>query len=304
MAWETRANRRYYYRSLRLPGGRVVKEYFGCGASALRAAAEDDRKRKREQTIRDQLTTERQRTAAAEQLVTELHHESTALFTAALLAAGYHRLNYGPWRRSRTMIASNLEPQRETQHPEKMTDKEARARIRELAAKAQAGELTAVVEIRQLLADHPELFRRLGDLASHAQRAWINVIAGDNVELREMLIRKVGDLKRQLGAESADTAVAGLVADQVVSSWLALYYAELAESQSSPSSLKWAEFQLKRLESAHRRHLKSLAALAVFQRTFPRPQDTVTVADRDQSDAAHCVSKSDLESSRLQLCFS
>ena len=66
------------------------------------------------------------------------------------------------------MIASNLEPQRETQHPEKMTDKEARTRIRELAAKAQAGELTAVVEIRQLLADHPELFRRLGDLASHA----------------------------------------------------------------------------------------------------------------------------------------
>ena len=94
------------------------------------------------------------------------------------------------------------------------------------------------------------------DLASHAQRTWINVIAGDNVELREMLIRKVGDLKRQLGAESADTAVAGLVADQVVSSWLALYYAELAESQSSPSSLKWAEFQLKRLESAHRRHLR------------------------------------------------
>ena len=138
-----------------------------------------------------------------------------------------------------------------------MTDKEARSRVRELVAKAESGETTAVVEIRQLLADHPEIFRRLGDVASCAHKAWINVIAGKNVELREMLIHRVGDLKRQLRRESTDTAIACLVIDQVVGTWLQLYYAEMRDAIDSPQSLKWAAFQLKRLESAHRRHMKT-----------------------------------------------
>ena len=111
-----------------------------------------------------------------------------------------------------------------------MTDKDARSWVRELVAEAESGETTAVVEIRQLLANHPEIFRHLGDVASCAHKAWINVIAVKNVELREMLIHRVGDLKKQLRAESADTAITRLVIDQVVGTWLQLYYAEMRDA--------------------------------------------------------------------------
>jgi len=40
MGWEHRRNGRYYYRFHR-EGGRVVKQYLGCGAAAEAAAAED-----------------------------------------------------------------------------------------------------------------------------------------------------------------------------------------------------------------------------------------------------------------------
>ncbi len=310
MSWETRANNLYYYRSFRIPGGQVRKQYFGCGASAIQAAEEDDRKRRRELEIRRQLTEERRRTATAEPLTTQLNDESSTLLSATLLAAGYHRVNYGPWRRSRTMIASNLAAPGEKQRTKSMTDKEARSRVRELVAKAESGETTAVVEIRQLLADHPEIFRRLGDVASCAHKAWINVIAGKNVELREMLIHRVGDLKRQLRVESTDTAITCLVIDQVVGTWLQLYHAEMRDAIDSAPSLKVAEFRLKQLESAHRRHLKGIAALATLQRLLPQASgDASGVIGEESNHTKHGhnrlvsnVEMRDEETSPFQLC--
>ena len=40
MAWERRANREYYYRTLRQEN-RIVKRYFGCGQRAHQAAEAD-----------------------------------------------------------------------------------------------------------------------------------------------------------------------------------------------------------------------------------------------------------------------
>ena len=208
------------------------------------------------------------------------------------------------------MIAINSREKTNTDMFEKLTDEEARTQIRELAVKAQEGDINAVVDIRRLLRQHPNIYKTIGDLASHAHRAWINAIAGTNVEMRETLIHKCGDLKKQLRAESADTAIARLVVDQVVGTWLQFYHAEMRDAIDSPSSLKVAEFQLKRLESAHRRHMKSIGALATLQRLLPqasRDASEVIGEESDHTEHRHDrlvsnVEMRDEETSRFQLC--
>jgi hypothetical protein len=311
MAWETRAGIRYYYRSKRDRDGCVKKEYFGRGVAALAAAAEDECRRLRESNVRQQIADELQKTCDARRLTDRLQFEATTMLSAAFLAMGFHRQNYGRWRRRRGMITSEQEVSK-NETSERMTDREARLQIRELAAKAQEGEIDAVVEIRRLLNQHPSIFRSTGDLASHAHRAWINLIAGENLELRESLIRRVGDLKKQLRGESADTAITRLVIDQVVGSWLELHYAEMRDAVASSQSLKWAEFRLKQLESAHRRHMKGIGALAALQRLLPQVTEVAPEAlehathntKREQGPLASRVPDRVQETGRFQLCSS
>ena len=95
MAWETRSRRQYYYRSERGDDRRVRKTYFGRGANAFAAAAEDERRRQRDFDVRQQIADELKKTAAAQRLTKDLQSEATAMLSAVLLARGLHRQNYG-----------------------------------------------------------------------------------------------------------------------------------------------------------------------------------------------------------------
>lgn len=74
IGWEVRAGRWYYYRGRR-DGGPVAKEHVGAGPAADLSALD---------------------TAPA-----PLDALADAVARAALLAAGYHRPNRGPWRKRR-----------------------------------------------------------------------------------------------------------------------------------------------------------------------------------------------------------
>ena len=101
MAWERRrdSNNRYYYRSERLPDGRVHKTYVGTGVYAALAADADAAQR-----AAQQLELRRHRA-----LVEYIHRVATPLVElcetcdvitgAALLTAGYHKPR-GEWRKN------------------------------------------------------------------------------------------------------------------------------------------------------------------------------------------------------------
>ena len=101
MAWERRKpGRRYFYRSRRV-GGRVVKDFFGKGAIGQLAAdlAEEARARRAEDAAA--LCAEQARLEALDRPPAALDRDCALLATAALIAGGYRRYNYGPWRRRR-----------------------------------------------------------------------------------------------------------------------------------------------------------------------------------------------------------
>jgi hypothetical protein len=100
MAWETRGNRRFYYRSKRI-NGKVVKEYVGGDDPETRLIAELDRQNraKRQEAIEAVRRTQNRLDEATKPLTVFITNLDV-LVQAELLAAGFHD-HRGEWRRRR-----------------------------------------------------------------------------------------------------------------------------------------------------------------------------------------------------------
>src|SRR6516225_10415708 len=70
--------------------------------------------------------------------------------------------------------------------------------IKAVLARAGGGDPAALPRLRALL-DETQLWRQLGDLAAHAELTWIRHVSGTDLAMREMMARKVGALKAELG---------------------------------------------------------------------------------------------------------
>jgi hypothetical protein len=104
MAFETRkvGGNKYLYLCKRdAKTGRVVKQYLGRGARAEAAAKALDERRKRQADERLAVERRRAELQAVDAVMAELEAAAITLMEAALLAAGFHRVNYSRWRRRR-----------------------------------------------------------------------------------------------------------------------------------------------------------------------------------------------------------
>src|SRR5258708_2510781 len=90
----------------------------------------------------------------------------------------------------------------------------AAAELRALVQSAQAGDPSALLRIKQILDERPEVWRHVGDLATLAQRAWIAALAADHPVAVESMKRTVGEMKRELAGE-LPTRMEVLLVDQV-----------------------------------------------------------------------------------------
>jgi hypothetical protein len=98
MAWESRSGRRYYYRSVWLDG-RVVRRYFGSGPAGELASQLDEEARRGRQEPLEAIRGHRERLGPPDAALASLGAACDVLLEATLLATGYHRPNYGAWRR-------------------------------------------------------------------------------------------------------------------------------------------------------------------------------------------------------------
>lgn len=137
--------------------------------------------------------------------------------------------------------------------------------LRQLVARAKQGDREVLPELRKFLDAEPTLWTAAGDLAVQAQAAWIRLVCGPDAHLELCLARKIAAMKRELWGPSP-TQLEQLMVNQVISTWLQLYYHEAREAQRPENSLKWAEFESKRLQRAHDRHLKSIGAMAMLKK--------------------------------------
>lgn len=103
MAFEKRRSAgSYFYLSVRDPAtGKVKKQYLGRGREATDAArALARRKRLREADLRA-VRADQDSLRGIDRLTAELDAAAVLMMEAVLLAGGWHRENYGAWRRRR-----------------------------------------------------------------------------------------------------------------------------------------------------------------------------------------------------------
>ena len=101
MAWESRNGRgRYYTRSKRM-GGRVVREYVGCGPVGELAAAHDELKRAERTEQLEAMERKKRELERIEGLLMRSWEGARDQARLAMIDAGYYRHHRGEWRKRR-----------------------------------------------------------------------------------------------------------------------------------------------------------------------------------------------------------
>lgn len=132
-----------------------------------------------------------------------------------------------------------------------------------LLQRARQGDEEVLPELRAWL-EQSAVWRQFGDLGRQARDAWLRLIAGDDLVLRESLLKKLCDLQREL-TSGGGTPIERLLIDRVLANWLRLHFAELAVTQAL-NRPKIAEFWDQRQSRAERAYLASLGALTTLRR--------------------------------------
>ena len=152
----------------------------------------------------------------------------------------------------------------------------------QLVEKAQSGNQQALIELREVLDDRPEIWRSIGDLAEHARLTVIRSISGGNALLFESLIRKCQQMRDEMVGESP-SALEELAVDRILAAWLEAEYLELQHPETAAGTLEQAKFIQRAKQSAQKAFdtaTKNLIAIRRMQRAeartgAKRPQKTV-----------------------------
>jgi hypothetical protein len=118
-----------------------------------------------------------------------------------------------------------------------------------------------------------------GNLAKHAERAFVNMQAGKDLGFREGLLRKLELLRSELASPSP-TPLEQLLVARVVSCWLQVHDADMRYAQNWPNlSLAQAKFYEQRMDRTHKRYLSAIKTLALV-RKLALPVLQVNIAEQ------------------------
>jgi hypothetical protein len=159
------------------------------------------------------------------------------------------------------------------------TPPEVLAAIQDVVAKARKGDATVLSQLRAIMDRNPGLARHSGDLARHAESAWVALASGPNLYLKEALTREAEVRRAELTRPGA-TPIEQLLVARVVACHLELHYLSAAEANtlSAGDGYRVTDYQARRVERAQRMYLGAMGALVTFQKLTPVPQVVAPVA--------------------------
>lgn len=147
----------------------------------------------------------------------------------------------------------------------------AHRRLRELSARARAGDARAVPEIRDLLREEPEIAAWLGDVARSARKAWLDLLTGAEPAVREAAALRVEERRTEFAGPGSPPAER-LLADLIVNLELEVHEASLALALNPTGSPAVTAARTRRADSAVRRLLAAARMLRDLQVLLPNGQ--------------------------------
>jgi hypothetical protein len=134
--------------------------------------------------------------------------------------------------------------------------------LHELVAKVRTGDAAAIVRLREVLVDNPEVWQYAGDLSAMAEFSWIQVIAKQQPMVGESIKLALAQLKEELTG-SAPTRLEKMLVDQIVVCWLELKAIEVTATSDASKERRG------RIESAHKRYLDAVKTLTSLRALMP-----------------------------------
>src|SRR5262249_17936120 len=128
-------------------------------------------------------------------------------------------------------------------------------------ARAEAGDQSVLPALREMLASDSWLVEAAGNLATQIEHTLIANAAGKSLLLKETVSRKMDKIRKELAGEKP-TPLERLLVERVAFCWLALHDAELRFAQAKGLSIPQSIYWHKRIDSAHKRYLSAIKALA------------------------------------------
>ena len=307
MAWEKRGNsHQYFYLCKRLPDGRVHKQYFGRGLRAEAEAIEMERKayeREQEKILRSKFH-------YLDSLAADHAESCLQMLEAHLYAAGYHNPKSRGWRKRRSakmikqMDCGNADGAPvESELSETVSEE---VTLEEVIRRCRSGDRNAVITLRRVMRDHPDLFSNHGHITAKVQSEWIRAISGPDLFEREMMLKNTRELRQGLIGEGSGTHLERLAAEQVVTTHLEQGFHQLIEARCVGKGIDLPGYQVDASQRATRRHEKALSALTTVRTLTPKmasETELVTeepVAGKVQDQATRQVV---LEANRLSAVF-
>ena len=137
-------------------------------------------------------------------------------------------------------------------------------RLQWLVSRARGGDASVVPELRAALDANPWA-QAYGNLERIVEESWIQLAAGDDLHLRECLVRQVADLKRELGGPTP-TAIERLLAARAAATHLQVAYYDARQAQARGLTPAQARQLQRDQEGAQRRYLQVLRTLTTVRK--------------------------------------
>jgi hypothetical protein len=144
-----------------------------------------------------------------------------------------------------------------------------------LMRRARAGDPEALPELRRTL-EHAPTAAAFFDLSACVRAAWLRLVAGNDLLLRDLAARELDQLRAAL-LGPAPTAVERLLADRVAVAWLQVQEADLRLTADRDG--RAGEAPQRRADHATRRFLAAVRALTTVRR-LSAPACQVHVTER------------------------
>ena len=144
--------------------------------------------------------------------------------------------------------------------------------------RCRSGDRDAVVTLRRVMQEHPDLFSNHGHVAAKVQTEWVRAISGPDLFEREMMLKSTRELRQGLLDEGSGTELERLVVDQVVATHLGHGFHQLIEARCVGKGVDLPKYEVDASQRATRRHEKALSALTTIRTLTPK---MATVADSE-----------------------
>jgi hypothetical protein len=150
------------------------------------------------------------------------------------------------------------------------------ASFKELRDRANRGDPAAQAELQRALDANPDIWRSLGDLAAHAQRAFVRVLAPNDFLFAESIRRRAGELRREL-AGAFPTPLELLAVERVVAAWLQVQHVEM-QIGLADGQVATAKFWLQRQLQASRLYHSATKSLLLIRELLPPATEPAALA--------------------------